>query len=219
MPTASQDNAVLLTRSHRRRRWIAWTLVAALLILLCLLRWSSYLLVASDPLPARVDAAVVLQGSIAGENARIAGAMLLLQQGSAERMLLSVPHFSFWDEPIPPMARRYLERKYGGDLASRVDFCETGPEVNSTEDEARALVLCVKQHSWQNVAIVTSDYHTRRAGILWRKVLRQEDPAAHIWIHGVPDPEFNAKYWWHKRLYAKTCSLELLKLIWTKLAG
>ena len=219
MQTAVPDNDVGLTRSRRRRRWITWMFLVVLLILVCFLRWGSYLLTASDPLPARVDAAVVLQGSIAGENARIAGAMHLLEQGSAPRMLLSVPHYSFWDEPIPPMARRYLERKYGGDLASRVDFCETGPEVNSTADEARTLGLCVRQHGWQNVAIVTSDYHTRRAGILWRKVLQQEDPTARVWMFGVPDPEFNAQDWWHKRIYAKTYSLELLKLIWTAVGG
>jgi len=60
-----------------------------------------------------VNGAVVLQGSFEGERARIAGAVKLLQQGIAPRALLSVPNVSFWGESIPPIARGYLERRYG----------------------------------------------------------------------------------------------------------
>jgi uncharacterized SAM-binding protein YcdF (DUF218 family) len=191
-----------------------WAFVAAVAIVISLLRWGGYLLIASDPLPPHVDAAVVLQGSITGEIARIAGAMRLLQQGGASRVLLSVPEQSYWGEPIAPMARRYLERNYGADLASRVDFCQTGPDVNSTEDEARTLGRCIQEHGWQNVAIVTSDYHTRRAGMVWRKILPKEYPTARLWMFGVPDPEFQAHGWWCKRIYAKTWFMESLKLVW-----
>ncbi|MGA9981508.1 MAG: YdcF family protein [Candidatus Sulfotelmatobacter sp.] len=194
-------------------------LLAAAAIVISLLRWGGYVLIASDSLPPHVDAAVVLQGSIAGEIARIAGAMRLLQQGGVGRVLLSVPQQSYWGEPIAPMARRYLERNYGEELASRVDFCQTGPDVNSTEDEAHTLGRCIQQHGWQDVAIVTSDYHTRRAGMLWRKILPKEDPTAHLWVYGVSDPEFEAHGWWRTRLYAKTWFMESLKLIWATLFG
>src|ERR1700680_3721103 len=145
------------------RAWL-WLLTAAAVIVLCLLRWGDDLLLASDPPPAHADAAIVLQGSIVAEKARIAGAINLLQRGVAGRILLSVPKESYWGQSIPPVARAYLERTYGADLAARVDFCETNAEVNSTAQEAQALSPCIRERKWQLIVIVTSNYHTRRAG-------------------------------------------------------
>jgi uncharacterized SAM-binding protein YcdF (DUF218 family) len=198
---------------------VLWLLLAATVLMLCLLRWGGDLLISTGPLPVHVDAAVVLQGSSVGEKVRLAGAMSLLQQGIPGRVLLSVPRESYWGASIPPMARSYLEKNYGSDAAGKVDFCETGTDVNSTEEEARALNGCVRQHGWRSIVVVTSDYHTRRAGIIWRRTLRQQDPAMHLSIHGVDDPEFQARGWWRKRLYAKTWLLEVTKLIWTELFG
>jgi uncharacterized SAM-binding protein YcdF (DUF218 family) len=217
MTATAQQSGIFVTRFHGRRRHVVWLSVAGVVLVIALLRWGGSALIAGDPLPAHVDAAVVLQGSIAGEIARIAGAMHLLQQGVAGRVVLSVPQQSYWGEAIPPMARRYLERNYGSELASRVDFCETGPDVNSTADEAHTLGRCLRQQGWRSVAVVTSDYHTRRAGMLWKKIFPKEDPGARLWIHGVPDPEFEAHGWWRNRRYAKTWFMESLKLIWAVL--
>ena len=205
-------------KSNRQQWWLR-LLVATVIILLCLLRWGGDLLISTDPVPARVDAAVVLQGSSIGERARLAGAMSLLQQGIPNRVLLSVPNESYWGASIPPMARGYIEKNYGSDAAGRVDFCETGADVNSTEEEARALDACVDQHGWQTIVVVTSDYHTRRAGMIWRRTLKQRDPRLSLSVQAVNDPEFQARGWWRKRLYAKTWLLEFTKLVWTELFG
>jgi uncharacterized SAM-binding protein YcdF (DUF218 family) len=196
-----------------------WGSLTAVALLICLLRWGGDLLVSTDSLPAHVDAAVVLQGSSIGERVRLAGAMSLLQRGIPNRVLLSVPRESYWGASVPPMARSYLEKNYGSEAANKVDFCETGADVNSTEEEARALGVCAHQHGWQSIVVVTSDYHTRRAGMIWRKTVKQQDPSIHLWIHGVSDPEFQSRGWWRKRLYAKTWLLEFTKLIWTELFG
>jgi len=206
-------------RTSTLRHWIFWQVVAVLVVMLSLLRWGGYLLIASDLLPARVDAAVVLQGSISGEMARVAGAMQLAEQGIAGRVLLSVPKESYWGQSIPPAARSFIEKNYGSELASRVDFCETGPDVNSTEEEARELSHCIEEHGWQTVAVVTSNYHTRRAGNIWRKMLRKQNPSVHLWMHGIPDPEFQPRGWWHERLSAKTWFMEFVKLVWSRLFG
>jgi hypothetical protein len=198
-------------------RILRWLLAAAIVIAFCLLRWGGDLLIASDPAPAHVDAAIVLQGSIAAEKARIAGAVNLLQRGVADRALLSVPKESYWGQSIPPIARSYLERIYGSDLAARIDFCESSGDVNSTRQEAQVLSSCIQQHHWQSIIIVTSDYHTRRAGMLWRRAIRH-DTKIHIWIEGVTDPEFQQP-WWRHRQSAKIWVMESSKLVWTTLGG
>ncbi len=199
-------------------RVLQWLLAAAAVITLGLLRWGADLLIASyAPLPERVDAAIVLQGSIVAEKARIAGAMDLLRRGVADRALLSVPKESYWGQSVPPVARSFLERTYGSDLAARVDFCETSGEVDSTVQEAQALSPCIRERHWQSIAIVTSDYHTRRAGMLWRRMTRHESNL-HIWVVGVADPEFQQPWWRHRRS-AKVWVMEMSKLVWASLGG
>ena len=127
-------------------RVLRWLLAAAIVGAICLMVWGGDLLVASGPPPEHVDGAIVLQGSIAAEKARIAGAIDLLRRGVAARALLSVPKESYWGQSIPPVARSYLERNYGSELAARVDFCEIGGEVDSTGLEAQALTPCIQKH-------------------------------------------------------------------------
>lgn len=175
------------------------------------------LLISPRPPIGTVDGVVVLQGSFEGERVRIAGAIKLLQQGIAPRALLSVPKKSFWGEPIPPIARAYLERTYGQDLASRIDFCETDADTNSTASEMQALTPCIRQHYWQSMVVVTSNYHTRRAVMIWNQ-LAQRDHTIRVWVAGVDDPEFQTP-WWRHRLSAKIFFMEFTKLVWTSFGG
>ena len=189
------------------------------LLLLCavgvlgLLRWGGYVLVSSDSLPPHADVAIVLQGSVLGEIARVAGAAQLLRQGTVAQALLSVPKQSYWGESVPDAARAYIERNYGSAIGDRVIFCETGPDVDSTEQEAEALRGCIQKEGWRKVVVVTSNYHTRRAGRIWRSVLKNAEPAIQLWVYGVDDPEFQPRGWWRKRLWAKTWFYEFTKLV------
>jgi uncharacterized SAM-binding protein YcdF (DUF218 family) len=216
---ASANNPAHREAARSSRRWAWWLLSTVLVALLCLLHWGGYLLIASDPLPQHLDSAVVLQGSIAGEAARIPRAIELLQQGVAERILLSVPGESYWGQSIPLAAQHYMESKYGKAIAARVDYCATGPNVDSTGEEARAITRCIREHGWHSIVIVTSNYHSRRAGILWRRAIKETDPSVGLWIDGAPDPTFQPRGWWRSRLYAKTWFMESTKLLWTWLFG
>jgi uncharacterized SAM-binding protein YcdF (DUF218 family) len=198
-------------------RILRWLLAAAVVILLGLLRVGGDILIADDPVPPRVNAAIVLQGSIAAEKIRIAGAVNLLQRGVADKAVLSVPRESYWGQSIPPVARSYLERNYGVDLASRFEFCELSGGVDSTLQEAEALSSCIRGYHWQSIVIVTSNYHTRRAGMLWRRITKP-DPNLHVWVEGVADPEFQQP-WWRHRQSAKVWLLESSKLVWAIFGG
>jgi uncharacterized SAM-binding protein YcdF (DUF218 family) len=63
--------------------------------------------------------------------------------------------------------------------------------------------------------VVTSNYHTRRAGIIWRRVIREQKLPVKLSMEGVEDPEFTPAGWWRQRQYAKTWLLETTKLLWT----
>lgn len=200
-------------------KWVAGSILAVGALLVCTLEWGGYWLIASDTLPEHVDAAIVLQGSTLGEKARVAGAMKLVQLGVTEQILLSIPPTAYWDEPTQPVAYAYLERNYGREAAQKVQFCTVAASVNSTDGEARSLESCIRDNGWKSIALVTSSYHSRRAGILWRRMLRGEHSNLHLWVQGVPDPEFQPQGWWRQRLYAKTWFFEFTKLIWESVFG
>jgi uncharacterized SAM-binding protein YcdF (DUF218 family) len=198
-------------------RVLRWPLAVAIVVALGLLVWGGNLLISREPVPQHVDAAIVLQGSIAAQKVRLAGAIDLLQRGVASRALLSVPKESYWGQSIPPVARSYLERNFGNNMAARVDFCETSDDVNSTVQEVQALSPCIREHQWHSLVVVTSSYHTRRAGILWRRMMRS-DHTIRISVEGVTDPEFQQPWWGHRQS-AKIWLTETTKLIWTVLGG
>jgi uncharacterized SAM-binding protein YcdF (DUF218 family) len=190
---------------------LLWICGAAFSVAICLVLWGSNLLIVDSPSPSHVDAAVVLQGSMVAETARINKSASLLRSGTSDRILISLPRESYWGQSLPPIARNYIERNYGLEVAAKTDFCETGPEVDSTRQEAQAVIACIRQHGWKSVAIVTSEYHTRRAGFIWARMIRSQD--VKVWIEGVADPDFQ-RQWWRGRHSAKTFVMELSKLLW-----
>lgn len=197
--------------------WKLWLLGILALLTVAFLHWGGYLLLAWDSAPQHVDAAVVLQGSIASENARTAAAMALLQRGSANRVAISVPRESYWGEEMPPVARPYLEKKYGAELAGKVDFCSTEPDITSAQQEAQALSTCIQDHGWKNIALLTSNYQSRRVGMIWRKTLPKGDPSVYVVVQGVPDSNYQPHGWWRQRLYVETWLSESAKLAWATL--
>ena len=188
--------------------------VVCVLIIVALLGWGGYLLVRNDRLPPHADGAIVLQGSMISEDARTAGAIVLLQRGTVDRVLLSIPKTGYWGQSMPDLIRAYLEKTYGVQVSTHFEFCLTGPEVDSTEQEAQAIAPCIEAHHWRSVIVVTSNFHSRRAGMIWQRLWRHAATPIRIWIDGVPDPLFQPRGWWRTRLYAKTWFFESTKLLW-----
>lgn len=193
-----------------------WILVIVSALAFSLLHWGGYLLISNDPLPPHAEVAVVLQGSILAEQARLAGAVRLLQEGRVAQILVSIPKESYWGQSLEPIARTWIEKTYGQLSAARTRFCETSAEINSTEQEAAVLARCIEENNWHSAVLVSSDYHTRRAKIIWNRVLkRQNSSIEQTWVHGVEDAEFHAAGWWRERISAKIWVAECTKLLWT----
>lgn len=200
---------------RRRSRTIASLGLLVFVAVVATLRWGGDLLVSSDSLPAHADAIVVLTGSTYGEQARREEAVRLLREERADRLVLSAPQIMYLGEWIPDLMRRYVERFYGVEQARRVVLCPQ--KADSTREEAEALRPCLERRGWRTVVVVTSNYHTRRASHIWRKVCKAADPPFRISVHGVPDGDFESRGWWRRRRYAKTFLGETIKLVWTYL--
>jgi uncharacterized SAM-binding protein YcdF (DUF218 family) len=201
-------------RVLHRRAWITipCAFLALVFIVLATLHWGGHLLVRSDTLPSHADGAIVLQGSLVSEDARIAGAVRLLRQNVVDKILLSIPETGYWGQSLPGLARAYLEKRYGNEIADRFEFCETGPSVDSTEQEARAIMPCIQKRQWRSIVVVTSNFHSRRAGMIWRRTWKQAKSHIEIRVDAVADPSFSPNGWWRHRLYAKTWFFESIKL-------
>jgi uncharacterized SAM-binding protein YcdF (DUF218 family) len=80
----------------------------------------------------------------------------------------------------------------------------------STFDEAESLERMLTTHPGATVAVVTSDYHTRRSRWVFRHVLGER--ADHLQFISVPTDYFNAENWWTVEEGFASYSKEILKL-------
>lgn len=205
----------MTSKLHTSKWGIAIAVIACGVFLL--LRFGGYILVNTNPLPPHAQVAVVLNGSAAGLRARTAGAIKLLESGIVSNLLMSVPPQTYWGESVPVVAHQYFAKQFGAADASKIDYCISA--ANSTFEEAHAVTDCLQAAGWTRVIIVTSNYHTRRAGRIWRKAAAKAKPPLTVWLHGVADGDYQPRGWWSKRIYAKTWLLEFSKLVWETCFG
>lgn len=215
---AAKDSSKPAPKMHvHLSRLITVFLVLAVLIcgIALLLRFGGYILFVKDPIPQHAEVAVMLAGGDSAEDVRLAGALKMLQEGRVDHVMLSVGRAYFMGEWLPDLLRRYVDKAYGLEIARKVVLCEVSNEVDSTAEEAAALRGCLVAHGWRSVIVVTSNYHTRRARMIWRAAVANMRPPFTISVQGVSDGNFEPEGWWRRRRYAKSWLLELTKLTWT----
>lgn len=188
-------------------RWRRWLLIPFLLLPLFLLRapileWYGNLLVNSEA-PVKSDAILVLAGDFGGD--RIRHAAKLVREGYAPYALVSGPM------PIYGVNEADLAIS----MARREGFSDERFEplylkASSTLEEARKLGPELERRGIRSLLIVTSDYHTARAGRLFRKVL---GGSIHVRMVAAPDVHFPRANWWREREGLKTVFYESLKTI------
>ena len=153
--------------------------------------------------PEKSDAIVVLAGET---NVRPARALELLRQGVAPRVLMDAETRDLiYDQRLTDIAQKYVS---GLPEANRVSVCSVvGFSTNAETDDVSR---CLQSLGAHRVLIVTSDFHTRRALMIFR--------------HRLPQYQFNAaaarnpaqfgEAWWTNREWAKAAFDEWSKLLW-----
>lgn len=168
--------------------------------------------------PQVADVIVVLAGET---EVRPEKALTLLRQGLATRVLLDVPTASAYGTSYQQLAEKWRGQLPTED-AARIDFCPIAGL--STLAEAREVHYCLldSPHAVATrLLVVTSDYHTRRAGEIFRREflshveksqnserIRQVSTAA-----AVDSKDFGAA-WWQRRQWAKTTFSEWFRWLW-----
>src|ERR1035441_9684933 len=137
-------------------------LVAGLLVALA--SQASRFLVVDEPEPS--DAIVVLAGET---NVRPARALELLRQGLAPRVLIDAEtRDRVYDQSLTDIAQKYVNSL---PESTRISVCPiTGLSTHAEADDASQCLQSLNAH---HVLIVTSEYHTRRARMIFRQRLPQ----------------------------------------------
>lgn len=152
--------------------------------------------------PQQADVVFVLAGDFAGN--RVLKAAELVRQGYAPKALVSGP--------------AGLYGRYESDLA--ISFAESAGfpasyflafpnRAKSTREEAAVAAKQLRALGAHRVLLVTNNYHTRRAGL----VFRQEAPDLAFIMVEAPDEYFSVDGWWRNREGRKIFLIEWLKTV------
>jgi uncharacterized SAM-binding protein YcdF (DUF218 family) len=171
--------------------------IAALTRTLWLGALGAYLIRTDPPVPA--DYAVVLAGDPYGN--RILKAGELVRQGFAHKALVSGPDYYGVNEA--DLAVSFAVKKgYAEDY-----FLKFPHHATNTRDEARAIVPELRRLGARSFLLVTSDYHTRRAGRYFRRLSN----GLEMRVVASPDRYFHWDSWWRNREGEKIFYMEWSK--------
>jgi uncharacterized SAM-binding protein YcdF (DUF218 family) len=153
--------------------------------------------------PEKSDAIVVLAGET---KVRPARALELLRQGVAPRVFMDAETRDLiYDQRLTDIAQKYVNSL---PEVSRIAVC---PIVGfSTYAEADDVSRCLQSMGAHRVLIVTSEFHTRRALMIFRHRLPQYQFSA----AAARNPAQFGEAWWTNREWAKVTFDECSKMLW-----
>lgn len=164
--------------------------------------------------PSSADAVILLSGS-AAQTERVEHTLEVVHQGRARLVIITDDGTrgawsrSLQKNPHPvEVARAALLA--GGLPNERI--IQLPGTVHSTNDEAVAAALYVRQHQLRTILIVTSAYHSRRALWVFRRVLRNDEVAVGIDPAGPSAESPEPDLWWLSVRGWRNVGLEYPKL-------
>ncbi|MBI1895569.1 MAG: YdcF family protein [Acidobacteria bacterium] len=193
---------------QRRFLWLSLALVVILLLAAhgLWLRWLGQALIHADR-PQRAQAVVVLAGDWTGDRVLKGGE--LVRQGYAPFALVSGPMQMYGRNEAVLAIEHAIRSGYPQDY-----FVPLYYRAYSTEEEAALLRSELERRGIRDVLVVTSDFHTARAGRILRRAL---GAAVRVRMIAVADRFFHPDSWWRNRQGRKTLFFEWSKTIATVL--
>jgi uncharacterized SAM-binding protein YcdF (DUF218 family) len=83
-------------------------------------------------------------------------------------------------------------------------------DADSTKEEAEVLRQLAAARKWHSVIVVTSNYHTRRARYIFRRVF---PPSLEVRVASAHDGDFNPQQWWLRRKSIKELTGEMTGML------
>ena len=190
--------------SRRGRRLLFLPVV--LIVFAIAFRWlvfpelGNILVRVDSPAPAQV--AVVLAGDHWGN--RIVRGAELKRDGLVDKVLVSGGPGMYGFHESDLAIRFAVARGFPAG-----DFEALQEDVHSTQEEAHSIAEGLKRRGIKTALIVTSDYHTMRAGRIWRYVA----PWLDLRMIAAPDRFFRRERWWYDRESSKSVFSEWTKFV------
>jgi uncharacterized SAM-binding protein YcdF (DUF218 family) len=145
---------------------------------------------------------VVLAGDFSGNRILTAGD--LVRRGLAPQALVSGPSGAYGLHESDLAIQFAVQHGYPAAY-----FIALPNNSRSTKSEADDVLAALGKRHARRVDIVTSNYHTRRAG----NIYRAKAPTLEIHMIAAPDVYFTPDGWWKDRDARKTFLLEWMKTV------
>ena len=154
--------------------------------------------------PHKADVAVVPGGDVYGD--RILTAAALTRAAYVPKVLVSGPSgmYGFYECDLAIA----FAVKHGWPESI---FVRAPNDARSTREESATLAPLLRRMGVHSFVLVTSDFHTRRAGNL----LHAAAPDLTMYVVAAPDKDFQLKRWWKAREGRKCVLIEWLKTVAT----
>jgi uncharacterized SAM-binding protein YcdF (DUF218 family) len=188
----------------RRKFWLSALLCVAVggwLFSNPILRGIGSLLVNDGP-PVTSDAIVVLAGDMPGR--RVLKGAELAREGFAPVAVVSNSGSMFGHKESEMGVAYAIDHGYSPSMLVAAQWTS-----NSTVTEAQAAVREMRSRRAHKVIVVTSIWHTARAGRVYRRIA----PDLEIHMVGSVDPKWHNGYWWTDREGQKVFLQEAIKTV------
>jgi uncharacterized SAM-binding protein YcdF (DUF218 family) len=200
--------------------------LAKLMAMLCVLLFCVFLYLVRHPIFRFVGEAWVVEDAL-----ERADAIIVLSDDNfyADRATRAAELYREGKAPVIVASGRRLRPNAGIAELMEHDLVERGVprdkivrfvhDADSTKEEAEALTRLVKERKWRQVIVVTSNYHTRRARYIYRRVFPQ---GVEVRVASARDGDFDPERWWEKRKSIKELTREIAGMavaIWETRSG